>query len=379
MDKVKKKSVTPSSGLTPFISKKIRDSGYLPISRWSEPNTKTLTRLSRNYVKTDKCREFNYYPNNKWCKKKERVIIGDNYPCCKYKYLPKYQTVWDHRSEGWWRGRKSRNFSFLYQFCKTIFTNSKSIHDNYLIYGSGDLNVSSYFNHFYQKEKQPINIDGNEMYLLDGYILNPIDITESVRDFCHHNSNYVIWINLISVIFDILPPKHPEMIIHSDTYWNRDMWSLYLTFILFGSSSNPKLKRLVDYDYSNFDNLYRYLRNYDNFPDLKKLVGRDKIIPPWSDFILKNIPEEYLVKEDDMEWGSSFEEPETEEEEEVPLTKEEKKKLRRLRKEEEEEERRWLEEDAVEEWLTHQQDEEEEEREKDRREPDELPGYRNLD
>lgn len=325
MDKTKK-SISPSSGLTPFISKKIRD--YLE-------DTKTLTRLSRNYLKTDKCREFNYYPDNKWCKQNERVIIGDKYPCCKYKYIPKYENIID---DEWWIGRDSINFSFLYQFCKTIFTNSKSIRDNYFIYGSKshNLNVSSYFNHFYQKEKKPINIDGNEIYLLDSYLLNPIDINVSVKDFCREHSNYVIWMNLISVIFDILPPKHNQMFIKSNTYWNRDMWCLYLTFFLYGSPSNLKMKRLVDYDYSNFDNLYQYL--YDNFTDFKKLVGMDKIKPPWSDFILENIPEEYLVNEDDIEWASSFEEPEIEEEEE-PLTKEEKKKLRRLRKEQREEER----------------------------------------
>ena len=326
--------------LTPFISKQMRDSGYLEDNK--------LTTLSTKHLKTDKCLEFNYYPNNKWCKKNERVIIGDNHPCCKYKYIPKYENIID------WGGRESINFSFLYQFCKNIDSNSESIHDNYLIYASRsrNINISNYFNRFYQKEKKPITVDGIIFHLLDSYLLNPIDINFSVKDFCRENSNYVIWMNLISVIFDILPPKHKQMFIKSNTYWNRDMWCLYLTFILHSSGSKLKerYKPLVDYDYSNFDNLYQYL--YDNITDLKKLVGRDKIIPPWSDFILENIPEEDLVHQDDIEWGSSFEEPEEGVEE---LTKEEKKKKRKkerrrlekerreLEKEEEEQERIWTE------------------------------------
>jgi len=53
----------PTETLTPFITKKIR--GYVD-------DIDLLTRLSRKHLKTDKCREFNFYPNNKWCKKKRK-------------------------------------------------------------------------------------------------------------------------------------------------------------------------------------------------------------------------------------------------------------------------------------------------------------------
>ena len=223
------------------------------------------------------------------------------------------------------------------------------------MYGSSSSNIPSYFNRFYQKEKKQIDIDEHKIYLLDSYLLNPININESVKDFCQNNSNYVIWMDVISVIFDILPPHHPSMIINTNTYWNRNMWSLYLTFILFKTSLDKKMKKMVDFDYSNFDKLYQYI--YSNFQDYKKLVGKDKIIPPWSDFILENIPEDFFVNEDDDDWGSSFQESDYDldpkREENYFITAEEKKKQRRLeskerkqiQKEEEEQERRLIEEE----------------------------------
>lgn len=228
-----------------------------------------------------------------------------------------------------------RHFRVLYQFCKNILNNSSSIYKTYLLFQksvvkrrrpqfwdnswfkqaldnkNSDMEaefkkmVSHIFYNFYLKiDKGDWIVEGDNIQVLDRYLANPIDVNQSVFAFTRENDKYVIWRDLISVVASITPPPHDNnILIRTDYYdpvpWNKDMWCLYITFILYRSKSS-RYKRLVDYDYSDFDKLYRYI--YITYQNPEMLIGGDKITSPSFDFMLENIPEKYLYRRDDEDF-----------------------------------------------------------------------------
>lgn len=270
------------------------------------------------------CRKHGYYRMTPLCEYAPYEMINGRYTqlnsvnvtgdgtkygdyCCPYLFLRVNNRVF--------------NFSYYYKRCQDLFQNYNIIKTSlYQFYiennNSVDLKMTPpspnigkrpfkelrnyYWNYYISRKKTYHNLfkHGETTTIRDSYLGILIDLNTSIKSYMEYfmkrGENYVIWRDFLLPWMSIYFPQYDNLIISNYGSWTREVWCLYLTCMLF--KSGDRYKKLVNYPTNEFEKLFNYLDK--NFIYLEKLVGDDKITPPWEGFILDRVSLQYIIRVD---------------------------------------------------------------------------------